>query len=123
MTLTITVNSNYEKIAGKTLTMQAELTSPMKTAIVDVVYAACEDYDIAGNVVDLSLGGRFSTIIAVEVMETTVGLVAQYVHAAADAAATGKLKLYEAGTASAALDEADDADAINATFRLRVVGF
>jgi|SaaInlV_130m_DNA_2_1039683.scaffolds.fasta_scaffold26786_3 hypothetical protein len=123
MTLTISVNSNYEKVTGKTLTPQAELTSQLKTAIVDVVYASCEDYDIAGNVVDLSLDGRFDTIIAVEVMETTIGVVAQYVHGANDAATLGKLKIYESGTASAALDEADNADAINATFRLRVVGY
>ena len=122
MTLTIAVNSQYEKITGKTLSTQAELTSRLKTAIVDLTYGT-EDYDIGGNIIDLSLGGRFSTIIAVEVMETSVGLVAQYVHGAGDAAALGKLKLYEAGTASAALDEADDADAITATFRIRVVGF
>jgi len=123
MTLVISLNSDYTNITGKTLSFQAELNSKLKTAVVDVVYASCEDYDIGGNIVDLSLCGRFSTIIAVEVMETTIGVVAQYVHGANDAADLGKLKLYESGTASAALDEADDADAINATFRLRVIGF
>ena len=123
MTLVISVNSNYEKIVGKTLSTQAELTSKLQVAIVDVVYASCEDYDIGGNIVDLSLCGRFSTIIAVEVLETTIGVLAQYIHGANDAADLGKLKLYETGTITEPFDEADDADTINATFRLRVFGF
>ena len=123
MTLVVSVNSNYEKIVGKNLSTQAELTSRLLVAIVDVVYASCEDYDVGGNIVDLSLCGRFNTIIAVEVLETTIGVKAEYVHGADDAAALGKLKLYESGTASSAFDEADDADTFNATFRLRVFGF
>ena len=123
MTIAISVNSQYKKLAGKTYTLQAELNSPIKTAIVDVVYSSNQDYDIGGNTIDLSLGGVFSKIIAVEVLESTIGVLAQYVHGSGDAAATGKLKLYESGTASAAFDEADDADTYNATFRLRVIGY
>jgi len=116
------VNSDYQSITGKTLSIQAELTSKLKTAIVDVTYAT-EDYDIAGNVVDLSLDGRFTTIIAVEVLEVSTGNSVQYVHGADSAAALGKLKLYESGTASAVFDEADDADSITMTCKLRVIGF
>ena len=123
MTLVVSVNSNYEKIVGKTLSTQAELTSKLKVAIVDVVYASCEDYDLGGNVVDLSLDGRFKTIIAVEFLETGLGVKVDYVHGTGDAAALGKFKIYEAGTASAAFDEADDNDVFNTTFRIRIFGF
>jgi len=122
MTLAIEVNSDYQSVTGKTLSIQAELLSKLKTAIVDVTYTS-EDYDIAGNVLDLSLDGRLTTIISVEVLEVSIGIVPQYVPAAAGAAATGKLKIYEAGTASAALDEADDADSLTFTCKLRVYGF
>jgi hypothetical protein len=122
MTLAIAVNSDYQSLTGKTLSIQAELTSKLRTAIVDVTYTT-EDYDLTGNVVDLSLDGRLSTIIAVEVLEVSTGNSVQYVHGAASAAALGKLKLYESGTASAAFDEADDADSITMTCKLRVIGF
>ena len=123
MTLVVSVNSNYETIVGKNLTTQAELTSKLKVAIVDVVYASCEDYDLGGNIVDLSLQGRFKTIIAVEVLETGAGIKVDYVHGANDAAALGKLKIYESGAQSADFDEQDDVTGINATFRLRIFGF
>jgi len=122
MTLTIAQNSDHKSLTGKTLSVQAELLSKLKVAIVDVTYAT-EDYDIGGNVVDLSLDGRIDTIIAVEVLEVSTGNSVQYVHGAASAAALGKLKLYESGTASAAFDEADDADSITMTCKLRVYGF
>lgn len=122
MALTIAVNSDYQSITGKTLSVQAELLSKLKVAIVDVTYAT-EDYDIGGNTVDLTLDGRLTTIIAVEVLEVSTGNSVQYVPAAAGAAATGKLKIYESGTASAAFDEADDADSITMTCKLRVFGF
>ncbi|MBT3993908.1 MAG: hypothetical protein HOF02_07650 [Gammaproteobacteria bacterium] len=122
MTLAIAVNSDYQSVTGKTLSIQAELLSKLKTAIVDVTYTS-EDYDIAGNVLDLTLDGRLTTIIAVTVLEVSTGNIPQYVPAALGAAATGKLKLYESGTASAVLDEADDADSITMTCKLRVVGF
>ena len=123
MAILIVHNANHKKITGKTLSTQAELNSKLKTAIVDVSFTAGEDYDLGGNIVDLSLDGRFGTIIAVEVVETSIGVVAQYIHGAADAAALGKLKLYESGTAPGNLNEADDADAITAEFKLRVIGF
>ncbi|MBC8549024.1 MAG: hypothetical protein H8D23_05175 [Candidatus Brocadiales bacterium] len=122
MTLTIAHNANHKSLTGKTLSVQAELLSKLKVAIVDVTYAT-EDYDIGGNIVDLSLDGRIDTIIAVEVLEVSTGNSVQYVHGAASAAALGKLKLYESGTASAAFDEADDADSITMTCKLRVYGF
>lgn len=122
MALTIAVNSDYESLTGKTLSTQAELLSKLKVAIVDVTYSA-EDYDIGGNVVDLSLDGRIDTIIACEVLEVSTGNSVQYVAGANNSATLGKLKIYESGTASAAFDEADDADSITMTCKLRVFGY
>lgn len=121
-TLTIAVNSDYQSLVGKTLHIQAELTSKLKVAIVDITYDTVV-YDTNGNLVDLSLDGRLKTIIAVEVLEVTTGHVGTYIHGANSAAALGKLKLYEAGTASAPLDEVDSSEAITLTCKFRVFGF
>ena len=122
MTLTIAVNSQWQSLCGKTLHIQSELTSKLKVAIVDVVYTT-EDYDLGGNLVDLSLDGRINTIIAVEVLEVSTGNSVQYIHGAASDAKLGKLKFYESGTASLPFDETDDADALTTSLTLRVFGF
>ena len=88
MTLTATVNSDWQSICGKTLSIQSELTSKLKTVVVDIAYGA-EDYDIGGNVIDLSLGGRINTIIACEVLEVSTGHSVQYVAGAGNAATLG----------------------------------
>ena len=62
MTITIAENTCYEKLVGKEFTVQGLLTSQVKVSLVCVTYASCEDYDLNGNVIDLTLGGRFKTI-------------------------------------------------------------
>lgn len=122
MAITAAVNSDYQSITGKTLSTQAELLSKLKVAIVDVTFTT-EDYDIGGNVVDLSLDGRIGTIIACEVLEVSTGHSIQYVPSAGNVASTGKFKFYESGTASAEFDEADDVDSITSSFKVRIYGF
>jgi hypothetical protein len=121
-TLSIAVNSAYQSLTGKTLSIQAELLSKMKTAIVDIDYDTVV-YDTGGNIVDLGLDGRITTIISVEVLEVTTGHVGTYIPGAANAAALGKLKLYYAGTAGAALDEVTSSEATTLTCKLRIYGF
>lgn len=122
MAITVAVDPTYESIVGKTLSTQAELLSKLKVAIVNVTLSA-ESYTTGGETLDLSLDGRLDTILACEVLEVSTGNVGQYVPAAGGAAATGKLKLYESGTASAPLDEVDAAESVTLTCKLRVYGF
>jgi hypothetical protein len=130
MAITVAVDSNQEKLTGKTLSIQSELTSKLLTTVVDVTVGACDNYATSGVTVDLSLGGRVSTIIEASIISNDAGLLLEYVPAAAGAAATGKVKAYgvdpaAAGGAIVAFPELPNASTeINSmTFKVRVVGF
>lgn len=130
MAITIAQNSDHKNLTGKTLSVQAELTSKLKSCIVDITYGASDAYATNGNTVDLSLGGRISTVIGCEILHCDKGLLLQYAPATAGAAATGKLKAFGHTPTSAtstviALEELDDTDtAVNSmTVRCRVIGF
>ena len=58
MAITIAHNADHKSLTGKTLSIQSELTSKLKTTIVDVTYGGSDNYATNGNTVDLSLGGR-----------------------------------------------------------------
>ena len=130
MAITVAQNSDHKSLTGKTLAVQAELTSKLKSVVVDVTYGASDNYATNGNTVDLSLGGRISTVIGAEILHANKGLLLQYAPATAGAAATGKVKAYGHTPTSAtatvvALEELDNADtAVNSmTIRVRVTGF
>ena len=130
MAITVAQNQDHKNLTGKTLTVQSQLTSKLKTAIVDVTYGGSDNYATNGNTVDLSMGGRISTVIGAEVLHTSAGLLLQYVPAAAGASATGKFKAYGHTPTSStstvvALEELDNADtAVNSmTIRVRITGF
>lgn len=130
MANTVAVNSDWENLTGKTLSIQSELTSKLKTTVVDVTYGACDTYATNGNTVDLSLGGRISTIIEASIISNDGGLLLEYVPAAGGAAATGKIKAYgtdpaAAGGAVAAFIELPNAaaDVNSLAIKIRVVGF
>ena len=130
MAITIAQNADHKSLTGKTLSIQSELTSKLKTTIVDVTYGGSDNYATNGNTVDLSLGGRISTVIGAEILHCDKGLLLQYAPASGGAAATGKIKAYghtpTSSTATVvALEELDDADtAVNSmTIRIRVIGF
>jgi hypothetical protein len=130
MAISVAQNSDHKSLTGKTLAVQAELTSKLKSVIVDVTYGGSDNYATNGNTVDLSLGGRISTVIGCEILHSNAGLLLQYAPAAAGAAATGKIKAYGHTPTSAtstviAFEELDNADtAVNSlTIRVRVTGF
>ena len=130
MAITIVQNADHKSLTGKTLSIQAELTSKLKSTIVDVTYAAGDNYATGGNVVDLSLGSRISTVIGAQILHSSAGLLLQYVPAAAGAAATGKIKCFGHTPTSAtatvvALEELDNSDtAVNSmTIRIRIIGY
>jgi len=94
MANTVAVDTNLKSLAGKTLSVQSELTSKLLTTQVTVTYAACDTYTTGGCTIDLSLGGRITTIISATIISNDVGALLEYVPAAGGAAATGKLKAY-----------------------------
>ena len=130
MAIAIIQNADHKSLTGKTLSIQAELTSKLKSTIVDVTYGGSDNYATNGNVVDLSLGSRISTVIGAQILHCNKGLLLQYVPAAAGAAATGKIKCFGHTPTSAtatvvALEELDNADtAVNGmTIRIRIIGY
>ena len=130
MAIAIIQNADHKSLTGKTLSIQAELTSKLKSTIVDVTYGGSDNYATNGNVVDLSLGSRISTVIGAQILHCNKGLLLQYAPAAAGAAATGKIKCFgqkptDATTTVIALEELDNADtAVNSmTIRIRIIGY
>ena len=130
MAIAIVQNADHKSLTGKTLSIQAELTSKLKSTIVDVTYGASDNYATNGNVVDLSLGSRISTVIGAQILHCNKGLLLQYAPAANGAAATGKIKCFghtpTSSTATVvALEELDASDtAVNGmTIRIRIIGY
>jgi hypothetical protein len=130
MAVTVAVETNQQKLTGKTLSVQSELTSKLLTTVVTATYGACDTYTTAGCTVDLSLGGRITTIIEASIISNDGGLLLEYVPAAGGAAATGKLKAYgtdpaAAGGAVAAFPElaSSSTDVASMVVKIRVVGF
>jgi len=102
-------------------------TSKQKQKVFNVTIGMCENYATGGIVVDLSDGGRITTVVAVQPMQTSnPALLISYAAAAADAAATGKVQFFEsvAGACAVALTELTCAScAINdVTFKLFTIG-
>ena len=78
MAITVAQNQDHKNLTGKTLTVQSQLTSKLRTAIVDVTFGGSDNYATNGNTVDLSMGGRISTVIGAEVLHCNKGLLLQY---------------------------------------------
>jgi len=130
MAITIIQNANHKSLTGKTLSIQSELTSKLKSVVVDITYAAGDNYATGGNVVDVSLGSRISTVIGAEILDGNKGLLLQYIPSATNAASTGKIKCYgedhtAKGSAARAFAElANASTAVNSmTCKIRVLGF
>ena len=130
MAITIIQNANHKSLTGKTLSIQSELTSKLKSVVVDITYAGEDNYLTGGNVVDVSLGSRIRTVIGAEILDGNKGLLLQYIPSATNAASTGKIKCYgedhtAKGSAARAFAElANASTAVNSmTCKIRVLGF
>lgn len=130
MAITVAVDANQQRLTGKTLSIQSELTSKLLTTVVDVTFGDCDRYVTNGNTVNLSLGGRISTIIEASIISNTAGLLLEYVPAAGGAAATGKVKAFgvdpgAGGGAVVAFVELPitSVATVSAVYKIRVVGF
>ena len=130
MAITIIQNANHKSLTGKTLSIQSELTSKLKSVVVDITYAAGDGYLTGGNVVDVSLGSRISTVIGAEILDGNKGLLLQYIPSATNAASTGRIKCYgedhtvKGAAARAFAELANASTAVNSmTCKIRVLGF
>jgi len=134
--VTAAINTNYTRLTGKTIGLQAELNSKIQTAVICQTIAMCCDvYPMcaAGFVVDLSAGGRITTLLSVEVGNISDGAccadgyITEYRYAACCAAATGTLHVFECSAACAAAPFAEIPNCSNelacAVIRFRVIGF
>jgi hypothetical protein len=128
MAITVAVDANQEKLTGKTLSVQSELTSRLLSTVVDVTFGAADTYTSCGNTVDLSLGGRVSTVIEASIISNDKGLLLEYV--AGSTAANGKIKAYgvdpaAGGGAVAKFSELPSSatDVNSLGIKIRVVGF
>lgn len=129
MAVVTTVNCDWQSITGKTLSQQSVLTSRIKQVVVCVAIGSCT-YPMCnvGYVVDLSLGGRITTIISAKPEDLEVSdtlLKAQYVPDCCNEAATGTLHYYEVAAVCSPFGElpACQCDAACTTVKFHVIGF
>lgn len=94
MAITVAVDAREQNVTGKTLSIQSKLTSKLKESTITVTFGAGDNYATGGNTVDLSLGGRISTIHSVVFCSNDKGVLLQYVPSANNVASTGKFKAY-----------------------------
>jgi hypothetical protein len=130
MALTVAVDSRFQNLAGKTLSIQSVLTSKIKDVSTVITFGATDDYSSDGNIVDLSLGGRIKTILDVTPISNTKGLLLEYVPDTNNEAVSGKLKCFgvdPAASGGAVVGFTELADASTTTrdmvVKLRVRGF
>lgn len=90
---TAAVQTDWQRITGKTLDWQSVLTSKMKIARVTITFPATGTYTTGGDVVDLSLNGRLSTVLAVIFLHSDEAYYAEYVEGAGNDATLGKILL------------------------------
>ena len=134
MAIVTTVNSNYQGLAGKTLSTQSNLTSKIKEAVICVAIGTCM-YPMcaAGYTVDLTLCSRITTVLYVGVGNHTdgacnvAGYTVEYRRAANCAAATGTLHFFESAGVACGAPHTEIPDCscevISSTHRLYVIGF
>ncbi len=126
MAIVETINANWERISGKELSRQSILTSRTKETLIDVAIDCCDTYCTGGITVDLSAGGRISTILTADVIQVSNQLQAVYTPAACDAAATGTVIFHdEGGACTTALAEIACGSCLIQciTFKVHVIGF
>lgn len=106
---------------------QALTVSKQKVKVFNVTFGCTDTYCTGGQVLDLSDGGRISTVVFVTVSQTSnPALIPAYTASACSVASTGKIKFFEevAASCSTALSEITcGSTAIRCdTFKVFVIG-
>lgn len=109
--------SDFDTNVNKRPDFRAIGASKLKMFVVTVTFGAAENYVTGGNNISLK-EGKISTYLAVVPVSNDVGVVVEYIEA------TELMKMREAGTAGAPLDELASGDTVtqNGVFKFLVLG-
>lgn len=129
MAITVALVSRFKSLNQDNFQLKQHANSREREAIVDITWGASDNYATGGNTVDFSTVRGFKKVYAVEFLHISKGLIPTFVPATADAAATGKVKLFgvdpgAAGGAIVDLPELPAASTVtnNLVIRARIRG-
>lgn len=102
MAIVASLVSSFETLNDdRSLALKPNAASREREAIVDVTFGGSDNYATNGVTVDFSVIRKFTQVYAVEVLHTTKGVIASYVPASGNDAATGKIKMFGVDPAAA----------------------
>jgi hypothetical protein len=130
MAITVTLDPTFLHLNGDTsLSTKVGGVGRERTAIVNVAITATTTYATGGITVDFSKVRGFKQVYVCEILQGHGGFHPEFIPAASNAAATGKIKFYGINEAAVggtitALDELAAADATiqGITLRCRIIG-
>lgn len=105
--------------------VQAQTVSKIKEKVFNVSFGMCDAYTACGMTLDLSDGGRFTTVTFVTVGQiSNPAYIPAYVASACDVASTGTIQFYEsvAGACAVALAEIAACTMCLPSFKVHVIG-
>lgn len=95
MAIVVTKNATFKALdKDSSLLVKPHAASRERFAVVEITYGAADNYVTGGNTVDFSVVGKFIKVYACDIIHRSKGVLASFVPAASDAAATGKIKLF-----------------------------
>ena len=95
MAITAVLNTTFSHLVDdRTLLVKQNSASREREAVVDITCGAGDNYATNGITVDFSVIRGFSQVYSCEIIQSTIGRVCSYVPATANAAATGKIKIW-----------------------------
>jgi len=95
MAIVAALNSTFKHLVDdRTLKVKQNAASREREAIVDITCGAGDNYVTNGIVVNFAVVRGFTKVYSCEIAHQTIGRVCTFVPATANAAATGKIKIF-----------------------------
>jgi len=95
MAVVASLVSSFESLNDdRSLALKPNAASREREAVVDVTFGGSDNYTTNGVTVDFSVIRKFTRVYAVDILHVTKGIICSFVPATADAAATGKIKMF-----------------------------
>ena len=98
MAIVATLNTTFSHLNDdRSLSVKANSQSRERMAVVDIAIGSAvgDKYATNGIVVDFSVVRKFSKVYSCDIVHSTLGRVCTYIPATANAAATGKIKIWD----------------------------